>query len=115
MRLGFKHKATGQLMVLELFKKHIGKISITQRGMTQLTTLDGIRFSPAAMVEEHPDLEGKPFNEMKDITLIRFREKLLKMNSEKEVVDYIVNDLAKYGYEFYLKQKEGHRPDIIKN
>jgi len=114
MKLGFKHKATGQLTVIEIFKKHIGKIAVTHRGMTQLTTLDHLRFSPAAMVEEHPDLKGKPFSEMKDITLIRFRKKLLKMNSEKEVVDYIVKDLAKYGYELYLKQKEGHRPERIK-
>jgi hypothetical protein len=43
-------------------------------------------------------------------TVKRFKDKIKKMDSEREIVKYIVDDLSKYGYRAMYMQKSGSRP-----
>lgn len=114
MKLGFKHEATGTLTVFEVAINRIIAVSTMSSGQIRYATLDGLKFTASGILKEFPDLGGKPFNEMKEIALKRFKKKIKAMKTEEELVNYLIKDLSNHGYTLYLKQKKGFRPTRIK-
>lgn len=78
----------------------------------QFASIDGIRLNKAGVIKEFPDL--KENKDWQDIARERFKDKIKKMKTEKEIADYIVKDLRKFGYTPLFKQKQGFRPEKIK-
>ena len=76
------------------------------------TTIDGLKLNKAGVIKEFPDLENN-INWQK-IAKERFKEKIYSFDTEKERVDYIIQDLQKYGYKPMYIQKKGHRTERIK-
>lgn len=76
--------------------------------------LEKINFPKEGMLKEFPDLEGREYNEMKNIAVERIREHLGKMNTEKEVEEYIKKELEGIGCKLIMKSKPGFRPTFYK-
>jgi len=115
--LGFINPSA-QAIVIEInifSKERITKITSFVNGIPTYTKLEGLKFSPAGIVKEFPDLKGKPLGEMRVIALKRFKEHLSKMKTEKEVIEYIKYELEKTGYKLNQIIKPGHRTINIKN
>ena len=79
-------------------------------GGTYFAPIEGLKLSIAGILKEFPDLEGKPVEEIKREAIKRFKEKIKSFGSEKEIAEYIVDDLGKHGYVLKIVQKKGFRP-----
>lgn len=78
----------------------------------QFTTIDGLKLSKVGVIKEFPDLKGN--DDWNKIAISRFKEKIKKMNNEKEAAEYLIEDLRKYGYKPLYMQKKGFRPQKLK-
>jgi len=76
------------------------------------TTIDGIKLDRSGVIKEFPDL--KENEQWQDIARVRFKQKIKTMKTEKEVAEYIINDLKKFGYIPLYKQEAGFRPVKLK-
>ena len=72
------------------------------------TSIDGLKLDKQGVVKEFPDLED--VDNWREEAAKRFKEKIKKMKSEEERIQYIIEDLTKYGYKPMFLQKEGFRP-----
>lgn len=79
------------------------------------TTIEGLQLNPATIVEQFPDLKGKPIGEIKQEAVKRFKEKIKTHITEKETQDYLQEDLKKHGWILKMIHKKGFRPEVIKN
>ena len=75
-------------------------------------TIDGLKLNYNGVIKEFPDLEGEPG--WKQQAIERFKEKISKLKTEDEKIDYVIEDLKKHGYKPKYKQKQGFRPIPIK-
>jgi hypothetical protein len=88
----------------------INNIVIMNNGIPMLTTLEGINWNPAGIVQEFQDLKGKPIDEIKREGIRRFKLHISKLVTEQELVNYLKEDLAKHGYRLFTINKKGFRP-----
>jgi len=72
------------------------------------TDISGLKLDKKGAIEENPELKDNP--NWKEETIKIFKEKIKKMESEKERIQYIISDLTKYGYKPMYLQKAGFRP-----
>ena len=77
----------------------------------QWTTIDGLRIDYEGVCKEFPDLEGEI--NWKAMAIERFRDKIYCLPTEKEKIEYIMEDLKKHGYVPKYMQQGGHRPKRI--
>lgn len=84
-------------------------------GVPQYTTIEGLKLNPATVVEEFPDLKGKPIKEIKKEAIKRFKEHIQTLESEFQVMNYLKGDLKKHGYKPLMYQKTGWRPIKFKD
>ena len=82
----------------------------TVNGTPQFTTIEGLRLNPSTIVEEFPDLKGKPLLEIRNEGIKRFKEYISKLPNEMAIKDYLEKDLTKHGYKMLFYQKGGFRP-----
>lgn len=114
VKLGFVH-SSGQIMAIQIGANKIPLFTIIERGIpTYPSSLMGLKLSKAGMIQEFPEIMGWEYIKMKEYCVKKFHDKLKTLNSEKEIIKYIENDLSRYGYKLNMIQKEGHRPKIIK-
>ena len=78
-----------------------------------LAPIDKLKLSKEGVIKEFPDLKDN--TEWRTIAVDRFKEKVSQMNSEIEVVRYVVNDLQKFGYKPIKMNRAGCRSKLIKN
>jgi len=88
------------------------KVYFRNQASPQFATIDGIKLDKSGVLKEFPELEGN--NEWQSIAREHFKDKIKEMKTEKERVEYIIEDLNKYGYIPKYMQKEGFRPVKIK-
>jgi hypothetical protein len=74
--------------------------------------IEGLNIDKKGSLKEFPDLKDR--EDWKEETIKRFKEKLKNMRTEEERIEYIKNDLQKYGYVPIYKQKQGFRPEKIR-
>jgi len=72
--------------------------------------IEGLKFSELGIKKEFPDLADKPFAEAKRIAIQRLKNKLSEFKTEKEKINYLREDLAKFGYVLKIISKPGCRP-----
>lgn len=113
MRLGFQD-TTGKDVVIELAGQSITRVALVDKGIPKYSPLEGLKFSLAGIIKKFPDLEGVPPKQAKREAVRRLREHLAGLGSQQDCIDYIVKDLARYGYKFILVQRPGHRPRRVK-
>ena len=85
--------------------------SSTEYGAVE-STIDGLKLDYSGVIREFPDLEGD--DKWKEKAIIKFKEKIKELSTEKDRADYIIYDLQKYGYVPEQIQKGGFRPEKIK-
>jgi len=72
------------------------------------TTIDGLKLSRSGVIKEFPDLENK--ENWREEAIKRFKEKIKKFNSEDKRMNYVIEDLKKFGYKPLYLNKQGFRP-----
>jgi hypothetical protein len=77
-------------------------------GTGLITSLEGLRFSKAGVLKEHPDL--KENNDWKKIAIDRLKAHMKKYKQEMEKLIYVKEELNKFGYEALFYQRAGFRP-----
>lgn len=70
-------------------------------------TIDGLNLKKSGVIKQFPDLTDK--EDWKDQAIKRFKQKIKQMTSEKETMNYIIEDLHSHGYKIKAKQIAGHR------
>jgi len=78
----------------------------TSSGTT--TTIHGLKLSKGGVIKEHPDL--KDDDNWRKKAIERLKEHTKKFKTEKDKLNYIVEELSKHGYEPRFFQRAGHRP-----
>ena len=73
-----------------------------------LAPIDALRLDKKGVIKEHPDLKDN--EDWRKEAIKRFKEKMKDYNNEKERMEYIINDLKKFGYKPLVIQKAGFRP-----
>lgn len=74
----------------------------------QFVDIDDIKLDKSGVLKEFPDLKGN--DEWAKIAREKFKEKIKNMQTEKERVQYVIDDLSKFGYVPLYLQRQGHRP-----
>ena len=74
--------------------------------------IDGLQLDYNGVVREFPDLELR--DDWKQEAINRFKDKMKELKTEEERMDYVVNDLKKYGYVPLYKQIGGFRVEKYK-
>ena len=72
-----------------------------------LVPIDNLKLSYQGVCREFPDLEVR--KDWREEAIKRFKEKMKAFKTEEERVDYVVNDLKKFGYIPLYAQKNGFR------
>jgi len=88
--------------------------SLTFRGngSPNFATIEGLKLDKEGTLKEFPDLKDK--ENWKQIAIERFKEHFKKLETEREKVEYVINDLKKFGWVLEAIQKAGHRLQRIK-
>jgi len=73
-----------------------------------ITTIEGMKLSKSGVIKEHPDLEND--TEWRKKAIERLKEHMKKFKTEENKLDYVKDELVKFGYEPLIKQRAGHRP-----
>jgi len=71
------------------------------------TTIEGLQLSYEGVCREFPDLEGQL--NWKEQAIERFKDKVAGFKTDDKRMEYIMEDLKKYGYIPKYYQKGGHR------
>jgi hypothetical protein len=74
-------------------------------------TIDGLKLDYNGVCKEYPELIDT--TDWRDQAIKRFKEKIKQMENEKQRVEYIIQDLTKFGYKAISIQREGFRPQKI--
>lgn len=73
-----------------------------------ITGINGLKISKAGVIKEFPELESN--EKWREIAIERLKDKIKSYKTEEEQIDYVRDELIKYGYEPMFKQTNGFRP-----
>ena len=74
----------------------------------QFATIEGIKLDKGGVFKEFPELRDD--KDWKKKAIIKFKDKIKNMKTEKEQAQYVIDDLTKFGYKPMYLQKQGFRP-----
>lgn len=91
--------------------------SMMEKGTFSLQPLEKIKLDVDGIIREFPDLKDRSTNEIRSEAIKRFYSHVEKMETELEIVRYVVKDLSKHGYTFVDAKRPGFRneKDVFKN
>ena len=81
----------------------------TYRGFVPI---EGLQLNKCGVIKEHPDLKDNP--DWNKEAVKRFKEKVKSYDTEKKRMEYIMDDLKKFGYVALWEMQKGHRPIKLK-
>jgi hypothetical protein len=73
-----------------------------------MAPIEGLKLDKQGVIKEYPDLAYA--EDWREEAIKRFKFKIKEMATEKEIGEYIINDLKRYGYIPYMKHIKGFRP-----
>jgi len=74
--------------------------------------IDALQLSYDGVIKEFPELKDR--KDWKEQAIKRFKDKMNTYKTEEQRIDYIVEDLKKYGYIPLYKQRQGFRIEKFK-
>lgn len=74
----------------------------------QITTIEGIKIDKTGAIKEFPELKND--DDWKKKAIEKFKNNFRVINGEEEKMEYIRNELEKFGYTSLFKQRAGFRP-----
>lgn len=101
----------GTETILVVVKGHDVTFGNTLYG-AQMAPLKGLKLDRAGVEREFPDLKDNPA--WREEAVKRFSDKIKTLNTEENILTYIVEDLRKFGYKPLYKQVQGHRKEVLK-
>lgn len=101
-------KKGGEQILIRISNRSL-KFMKFEKGYLFGATIDGLKFSVAGVLKEFPDLEPLENAEIIRIGKERFKAHISSMNSERDIMDYLKQDLKKHGYSAIYHQQAGHR------
>lgn len=101
----------GDDVILVRVDKHSVTFGNTAFG-TGMADISCMKLDYVGVCREFPDLEMR--KDWREEAIKRFKEKIKEMKNEKEIGEYIIEDLRKYGYVPKYIQKNGFRREVIK-
>jgi len=75
-------------------------------------TIDGLKLDKRGVLKEFPELKDNP--KWQSIARERFKKKIGEYNTEMERMNYVIEDLRKYGYKPLYRMRQGFRPEKLK-
>jgi hypothetical protein len=84
-------------------------IAVNHLGVQHYAPLDLITFRKEGILKEHPDLEGKPDTEIRQIALQRLKDKISSLGGENFIKRYIIDELTKMGFKYKGFKQPGFR------
>jgi hypothetical protein len=72
-----------------------------------MAPIEGLKLDYTGTIREFPDLETS--DNWREEAIVRFKTKVISLPTEDEKMEYIIKDLAKFGYEPLYLQKAGFR------
>jgi len=70
--------------------------------------IEALKLDKSGVIKEFPDLNND--DEWKRKATERFKDKLKKLKTDEARMEYIIDDLKKFGYKALYYCKKGHRP-----
>lgn len=98
-----------EIVIVRLLKENLFFCKL-EHSQLKFAPIEGLKFSEAGIRKEFPDLIDKPFEEAKKIAIERLKTAIKNMQSEKDRIVYLKNDLEKFGYVLKIISREGYRP-----
>lgn len=83
-------------------------IMFRDAGSGTTTTIHGLKLDKAGVIREHPDLKND--DEWKKKAIERLKIYIKKFKTEIQKINYIKDELEKFGYTPMYFQRAGHRP-----
>jgi hypothetical protein len=103
-------KIGGDLVDIRLIDKSLYFSKVSGNRLL-FSDISGLKFDINGIKKEFPDLAIlEDSEEIKKIAIERFKQKINGMSSEKEIVLYLKEDLAKHGYILVNISRPGFRP-----
>ena len=72
------------------------------------STIQGLKIQREGVIKEFPDLKDN--ENWKEEAIKRFKKYIKKMKTMDERIEYVKDELTKFGYDALYKQRAGHRP-----
>jgi hypothetical protein len=86
------------------------RFSTMTNGTFSLQPIESIKLDIEGILKEFPDLKDKQSHEIRKKAIDRFKKYIEKMETEMEVVQYVIKDLSKHGYSLVNANRPGFRP-----
>jgi hypothetical protein len=106
------------MMANEIIMVRIAGHNITfANEFTNFTTfvpIDLLILSKQGILKEYPDLKDTPEGELKGMACKRFKEHIKTFKTDNEIMDYVIFELGKYGWELKKTRREGFRDVKVK-
>jgi len=96
----------GSEVVLVVIRGKDVKFGSTTFG-AKLADISGLKLSYRGVCEEFPDLELR--DDWREEACLRFKDRINLMESEEEICQYIITELARQGYTAKKKKRGGFR------
>jgi hypothetical protein len=77
-----------------------------------MAPIEGLKLDYPGTIREFPDLETNP--NWREVAIERFKTKIRSFQTEEEKLQFLVEDLKKFGYVPLYKQKQGFRVEKFK-
>lgn len=77
----------------------------------KFSDISGMKLDKSGVIKEFPDL--KDDEQWRQKAIERFKSKIKMMKTEDVIVDYVRDDLKKYGYKPMYKQRAGFRRERL--
>ena len=113
MALTFAHKDTGDIAVVKVQGKDV-VFGIVSGGQTQYSYIEGAKISIVGILKDHPDLKGRPVEEIRKEGVKRFKKHLFSFSSWEAKKNYVKEELEKNGYRLCMQQLPGQRARSVK-
>ena len=99
----------------EIIEVRINGLSIYFRNTStngMFAPLESLQLSREGTIKEWPDLKDN--SEWRTVAIQRFKDKMKQINDEDKQMNFIIEDLKKFGYIPRIKQRAGFRAEKIK-
>lgn len=74
--------------------------------------IDNLTLQKTGVIKEFPDLKDN--KDWRKEAIKRFKQKLKNYKTEKQRMEYVKEDLKKFGYKPIIEQRDGFRPRKLK-
>lgn len=113
MEITFR-KGNEEVAIVKILNKSLYFGKITQ-GIPYWLPLEKLNLGVEGIIKQFPDLEGKPYNEIKQEGVKRLKEHIKTMKTEEEIKNYVINEVEVWlGAKAVVITRPGFRPQLIR-